>query len=148
MLRCRHRYGDKLIPQHQASRLERIYDTIVEQALAWHESQPPLVLQKIIRGRPKQRPGHNLLLRLSDHREEVLRFLHDPTVPFTNNDAERDLRMVKCKQKKSGGFRTAMGAEYFARIRGFISTLRKQELSIINAIEAIFSGMIPVLLGR
>ena len=116
--------------------------------MAWHESQPALVLQKIIRGRPKQRPGHNLLLRLSDHREEVLRFLHDPTVPFTNNDAERDLRMVKCKQKISGGFRTAMGAEYFARIRGFISTLRKQELSIINAIEAIFSGMFPVLLGR
>jgi transposase len=148
MLRCRHRYGDKPIPQHQTSRLERIYDTIVEQALAWHESRPPLVLQKILRGRPKQRPGHNLLLRLSNHREEVLRFLHDARVPFTNNDAERDLRMVKCKQKISGGFRTGMGAKYFARIRGFISTLRKQELSIINSIEAVFSGMIPVLSGR
>ena len=54
------------------------------------------------------------------YHEEVLRFLHDPRVPFTNNDAERDLRMVKCKQKISGGFRTSMGAEYFARIRGFI----------------------------
>ncbi|WP_207385731.1 IS66 family transposase, partial [Fluoribacter gormanii] len=59
--------------------------------------------------------------RLSNHREEVLRFLHDARVPFTNNDAERDLRMVKSKQKISGGFRTAMGAEYFARIRGGIS---------------------------
>ncbi|KTD00420.1 hypothetical protein [Fluoribacter gormanii] len=77
LLRCRHRYGDKPIPQHQTSRLERIYDTVVEQALAWHESQPPLVLQKILRGRPKQRPGHNLLRRLSNHLEEVLRFLHD-----------------------------------------------------------------------
>ncbi|WP_193392630.1 IS66 family transposase, partial [Fluoribacter gormanii] len=56
------------------------------------------------------------------------RFLHDARVPFTNNDAERDLRMVKCKQKILGGFRTVMGAEYFVRIRGFISTLRKQEL--------------------
>ena len=148
MLRCRHRYGDKPIPQHQINRLERIYDTIVEQALAWHESLPPLVLQKIIRGRPKQRPGHNLLLRLSNHREEVLRFLHNAKVPFTNNDAERDLRMVKCKQKISGGFRTSIGAEYFARIRGFISTLRKQELSIINSIGAVFSGTIPVLSGK
>ena len=148
MLRCRHRYGDTPIPQHQTSRLEQIYDTIVERALAWHESRPPLVLHKIIRGRPKQRPGHNLLLRLSHHREEVLRFLHDAKVPFTNNDAERDLRMVKCKQKISGGFRTSMGAEYFARIRGFISTLRKQELSIINSIEAVFSGTISVLSGR
>ncbi|WP_242602121.1 IS66 family transposase [Legionella nagasakiensis] len=87
------------------------------------------------------------LLRLSNHREEVLRFLYDPRVPFTNNDAERDLRMVKCKQKISGGFRTSMGAEYFARIRGFISTLRKQELSIINSIESIFSGTIPLLSG-
>lgn len=148
MLRCRHRYGDKPIPQYQTNRLGRIYDTLVEQALAWHESRPPLVLQKIIRGRPKQRPGHNLLLRLSKHREEVLRFLHDAKVPFTNNDAERDLRMVKCKQKISGGFRTSMGAEYFARIRGFISTLRKQELSLINSIESIFSGTIPMLSGR
>ena len=148
MLRCRHRYGNKPIPQHQINRLERVYNTIVEQALVWHESLPPLVLQKIIRGRPKQRPGHNLLLRLSSHREEVLRFLHDAKVPFTNNDAERDLRMVKCKQKISGGFRTSMGAAYFARIRGFISTLRKQELSIINSIESIFSGTIPMLSGR
>ena len=148
MLRCRHRYGDKPIPRFQTSRLGRIYDTIVDQALAWHESRPPLVLQKIIRGRPKQRPGHNLLLRLSNHREEVLRFLNDAKVPFTNNDAERDLRMVKCKQKISGGFRTSLGAEYFARIRGFISTLRKQELSIINSIEAAFSGTIPTLSGR
>lgn len=141
-------YGDKPIPRHQTNRLERIYDTIVELALAWHESRPPLVLQKIIRGRPKQRPGHNLLLRLSNHRGEVLRFLHDPRVPFTNNDAERDLRMVKCKQKISGGFRTSMGAEYFARVRGFISTLRKQELSIINSIESIFSGTMPLLSGN
>ncbi len=73
--------------------------------------------------------------------------LHDAKVPFTNNDAERDLRMVKCKQKISGGFRTSMGAEYFARIRGFISTLRKQELRIMNSIEAILSATIPLLSG-
>lgn len=145
MLRCRHRYDDKPIPAHQIKRLERIYDVIVEQALTWHESLPPLVLQKIIRGRPKQRPGHNLLLRLSNHRHEVLRFLHHVNVPFTNNDAERDLRMVKCKQKISGGFRTSAGAECFARIRGFISTARKQGWNILDSIQATFTSNIPVL---
>lgn len=145
MLRCRHRYGSKAIPHNQLNRLERLYDEITGQALTWHESQPPLKLQKIIRGRPKLRPGHNLLLRLKHHREEVLRFLHDPQVPFTNNDAERDLRMVKCKQKVSGGFRTSMGAEYFARIRGFISTARKQEWDILESILAAFTYCLPVL---
>jgi hypothetical protein len=145
MLRCRYRYDHKAIPPNPLNRLERLYDGITDQALAWHESQPPLKLQKIIRGRPKLRHGHNLLLRLKHHREEVLRFLYDPQVPFTNNDAERDLRMVKCKQKVSGGFRTSMGAEYFARIRGFISTARKQEWDILESILAAFTYGLPVL---
>ena len=79
--------------------------------------------------------------------EDVLRFLNDPTVPFTNNDAEHDLRMIKFKQKISGGFRTFHDAEQFARIRGFISTVQKQGLSIISSIQSIFSGTIPVLSG-
>jgi len=145
MLRCRHRYDNKAIPYNQLKRLERLYDEIIHQALIWHESQPPRKLQKIIRGRPKLRHGHNLLLRLKHHREEVLRFLHNPKVPFTNNEAERDLRMVKCKQKVSGGFRTSMGAEYFARIRGFISTARKQEWDILGSILAAFTYCLPVL---
>ncbi|TID86703.1 IS66 family transposase [Legionella pneumophila] len=145
MLRCRHRYDNKPIPLSQLNRLERLYDSIIHQALTWHESQPPLKLQKIIRGRPKLRHGHNLLLRLKHHREEVLRFLHNPQVPFTNNDAERDLRMVKCKQKVSGGFRTSAGAEYFARIRGFISTARKQQWDILESILAAFTYSLPIL---
>jgi hypothetical protein len=91
--------------------------------------------------------GHNLLLRLFHYKQDVLRFLNDPAVPFTNNDAERDLRMMKCKQKISGGFRTDHGAEQFARIRGFISAVRKQGLSIISSIQSVFSGIIPVLSG-
>lgn len=145
MLRCRHRYGDNAIPKNQLNRLERIYNSIITQALIWHESQPPLKLQKIIKGRPKHRHGHNLLLRLKNHREEVLRFLHDPSIPFTNNDAERDLRMVKCKQKVSCGFRTAAGAEYFARIRGFISTARKQGWDILESIHTALSSSLPLL---
>ena len=77
----------------------------------------------------------------------LLRFLHDPAVPFTNNDAERDLRMMKCQQKVSGGFRTPQGAEQFARIRGFISTVRQQGFNVLNALQSIFSSNIPFPAG-
>ncbi|MFI4919610.1 MAG: hypothetical protein ACHP65_08645 [Legionellales bacterium] len=96
MLRCRHRYGDKLIPPHHLVRLETLYDRVVNDALAWHESLPPLVLRKILRGRPKQRPGHNLLLRLKHHKHEVLRFLYNPLVPFTNKVPTDDFEGTAC----------------------------------------------------
>lgn len=98
-------------------------------------------------GRQPRRTGHNLLLRLLHYKQDVLRFLHDPEVSFTNNDAERELRMMKCKQKISGSFRTHQGAAQFARIRGFVSTMRKQGLNIISSIQSIFSDTIPVLSG-
>ena len=81
------------------------------------------------------------------NKQDVLRFLHDPAVPFTNNDAERDLRMMKCKQKVSGGFRTPQGAEQFARIRGFISTVRKRGMNVLSSIQTIFSDNIPIPAG-
>ena len=86
-------------------------------------------------------------MRLFYYKQDVLRFLHDPAVPFTNNDAERDLRMMKCKQKISGGFRSTQGAEQFARIRGFISTVRKQGLNVLNSIQSVFSGNILIPAG-
>ena len=119
-----------------------MYARIVQDGLAWHESLPPLPFQKA-RGKPKRRTGYNLLMRLKNYDEDALRFLHDPKVPFTNNEAERDLRMVKCKQKISGGFRSSHGAEQFARIRGFINTARKQNWNILNSIQAVFSGNLP-----
>ncbi|OGT37552.1 MAG: transposase [Gammaproteobacteria bacterium RIFCSPHIGHO2_12_FULL_37_14] len=73
-----------------------------------------------------------------------MRFLIDPLVPFTNNQAERDIRMMKCKQKISGGFRTMKGAEIFARIRGFISTARKQGWNIFESIQQVVRGCVPV----
>ena len=85
------------------------------------------------RGRAPRRTGHNLLLRLATRKQDTLRFLHDPTVPFTNNQAERDGRMMKLRQKISGGFRSPEGAMDFALIRSFFSTAKKQGWNIIDA---------------
>ena len=86
------------------------------------------------RGRKPRRTGHNLLLRLTTRKQDTLRFLHDPEVPFTNNQAERDGRMMKLRQKISGGFRSSEGAADFAGIRSFLSTAKKQGWSIIEAL--------------
>lgn len=145
-LRCRHFHGDNAIPPGRIKWLTNIYDEIIKQGLMFHTTQFPLPC-KAKQGRQPRRTGHNLLLRLFHYKQDVLRFLHDPAVPFTNNDAERDLRMMKCKQKVSGGFRTSQGAEQFARIRGFISTVRKQGLNAFSSIQAIFSDTIPIPAG-
>jgi transposase len=115
---------------------ERRYDAIVAEGLAFHETQPPLAVQGggKRRGRAPRRTGHNLLLRLMTRREDTLRFLHDPTVPFTNNEAERDGRMMKLRQKISGGFRSLEGADDFATVRSFIATAKKQGWKIIDAL--------------
>lgn len=146
MLRCRHFHGCNAIPPERIKWLTKIYDRIIKQGLVFHMAQTPLPC-KGKQGRQPRRTGHNLLLRLFHYKQDVLRFLHDPVVPFTNNDAERDLRMMKCKQKISGGFRTSQGAEQFARIRGFISTIRKRGINVLNSIQAIFSDNIPIPAG-
>ena len=121
------------------AQFRRRYDTIVTEGLAFHQNQPPLATPptnggRKRRGRPPRRTGHNLLLRLSTRKDDVLRFLDDPTVPFTNNQAERDGRMMKVRQKISGGFRSQEGARDFAVIRSLISTARKQGWNVIHAL--------------
>lgn len=96
------------------------------------------------RGKAKQHPGRNLLDRLRKHQDAVLRFLNNLEVPFDNNLAEQDIRMVKVQQKVSGSFRSTQGAVSFCRIRGYISTLRKQGLHVFSALEATLRGQ-PLL---
>ncbi len=126
------------LPRSLRERIGRRYDQLVGDALAYHEVLPPLRPAKPgRRGRKKRRPGHNLALRLRDRRESVWRFLTDFTVPFTNNQAEQDLRMMKLRMKISGGFRSEQGAQDFATLRSVLSTARKQGL---NRIEALLRG--------
>ena len=113
------------------------YDANLVEAIAYHEALPALSSSqtgKKRRGRPKRRTGHNLALRLQNFKTEVLRFLVNPNVPFTNNEAERDLRMGKVRQKVSGCFRTLRGAEVFCILRTIVNTARKQGWSIIETL--------------
>jgi len=118
---------------------ERRYDAILAEGLGFHEAKTPLARASMKggskrRGRAPRRTGHNLLLRLSTRKQDTLRFLHDPGVPFTNNQAERDGRMMKLRQKISGGFRSLEGATDFAVVRSFISTAKKQGWNTIDAL--------------
>ena len=92
------------------------------------------------RGRPKLTKAQNFLRRLEDYESSVLAFLHNLHVPFTNNLAEQDIRMIKVRQKISGCFRTIEGAHYFARIRSFLSTSRKNDFDLLNSITNAMIG--------
>jgi transposase len=91
-------------------------------------------------GRRRRSKAANLLARLDDHREEVLRFATDLRVPFDNNQAERDIRMAKLQQKISGGWRTLAGAQRFCRLRSYVATARKQQVGVLGALRRVFEG--------
>jgi len=95
------------------------------------------------RGRVKQSAAVNFLGRLRRYTDEVLRFLHDPRVPFDNNQAERDIRMPKLKQKVSGCFRTTQGADAFCVTRSYLATLRKQGRDLFHSLILTFQGQPP-----
>jgi transposase len=128
--------GGACLAPERVEDFEVRYQRLLEAGLK--ANPPPIRTGK--RGRPKQSKGKNLVDRLTKHRGEVLRFMHDFRVPFDNNQAERDLRMVKVRQKVSGCFRTRRGAQMFCRIRGYISTARKQGENVLAALENVFIG--------
>lgn len=128
----------KGIPLKWQAFIANNYYKLVADGLAYHVDLPPLT-------KKKRRKGHNLALRLEHYAYETLRFLYDTKVPFTNNQAEQDLRMMKVKQKVSGCFRADHGAITFCKIRSFISTARKQGWNILDSISNAFHGQIPSL---
>ncbi|MGQ0601557.1 MAG: IS66 family transposase [Anaerolineales bacterium] len=130
--------GATALPEAQQRRFEQAYDRLIAAGLELPENQPPPPNGQ--RGRPKQSKAKNLLDRLSQRKGETLAFMSDFAVPFDNNQAERDLRMVKVQQKVSGCFRSSGGARAFCRIRGYISTIKKQGRNVLAALSSVFAG--------
>ena len=131
--------SDHPVSSEIISGLEARYDEILSQGA--REWQPPLGSDEPVkRGRKAKSKAANLAERFILHKADILRFLRDARVPFDNSQAERDIRMVKVKEKVSGTFRTQNGAEQFARIRGFISTARKQGRSLLDSIVLVYRG--------
>src|SRR5208337_4304042 len=126
----------RALPPDQLEALVERYWAAVRLGLAFHRDLPKLAAKADPRGRIKHCPGHNLLQRLKTFETETLRFLTDFDVPFTNNLAEQDLRMMKVKMKISGSFRTLAGAQIFARLRSVVSTARKHGRNILQILTA------------
>jgi len=127
------RLNNQSILESELHQIEQAYDAIIAQGETENPVSSTLSCEKK-RGRKAQPKALNLLSRFAKYKQAILRFICDPRVPFDNNQAERDVRMVKVKQKVSGTFRTMKGAEQFARIRGFISTLRKQNYDVLQSL--------------
>ena len=132
------RIEGKLIDESLMKQYERKYDKILQQGFKINPVPENETTKK--RGRKKKTKTLNLLIRLRDFKNETLGFMYDLDIPFDNNLAERDIRMIKVQQKISGLFRTMCGAEKFCRIRSFISTVKKQGLNVIDSICQIMNG--------
>ncbi len=136
--------GQAALPARTRRRFCQRYTRLLAEGCA--ANPPPPETGPPRRGRRKQTKAKNLLDRLQ-RADEVLAFMEDFAIPFDNNQAEQDVRMVKVQQKVSGTFRSEAGAHTFARLRGYLSTLRKQGLPALIALESVFHGhpLVPSL---
>ena len=132
--------GEKALAAERIGQILAGYQAILRDG---EGANPPATRTAKQRGRVKQTPAFNLLRRLREHADEVLRFVSDLSVPFTNNLGERAIRMPKVKQKISGCFRTPDGAKNFAIIRSYLDTLHKQGHNLLDALRLAFVGKPP-----
>jgi transposase len=126
------------LPPDRLAHFEQQYDERIAHGLAANPLPTDPPTKK--RGRKKQTPPRNLLDRLQHYKAQVLAFMYNFRIPFDNNLVERDIRMIKTKQKVSGCFRTLAGAETFCAIRSYISTTRKHGLNVIDALYDALTG--------
>ena len=138
--------GASRLPAHERDEWVGQYFDVLARGFA--AQPPPTEASRRRQGRRKQSAAKNLLDDLVRRAEQVLAFLDDLTIPFTNNQAERDLRMVKVQQKISGTFRSELGLTAFCRIRSYLSTMRKQGHTMLAALIAVFRGHpLPIARG-
>ena len=123
-----------------AATRDRLYARYQRLLADGQAANPPSPATGRRRGRARRSPAARLLARLDVHRCEVLRLLDDGRVPFDNNQAERDLRMVKLQQKISGCWRTLAGAEAFLALRSYLATARKQGMNPLAVLGQLFGG--------
>jgi transposase len=137
--------GRKRLPPCRKAEFLRKYDESIEGAKKLYgvlqrkkgRAKKPRTAESPIRAAARK-----LACRLSDKRDEILLFMDDFRVPFDNNQAERDLRMLKVKQKVSGCFRTDRGAEEWCRLRSYVSTMKKQGHGVMEMIRSLFAGKV------
>jgi transposase len=143
--------GRKSLGPRRKREFLRQYDEVIEQAKKLYgtlkrkrgRSKKPKAVES-----PLVAAGRNLACRLEGRREQILLFMNDFSVPFDNNQSERDLRMLKVKQKVSGCFRTEQGAAEFCRLRSYLSTMKKQGRGVMEAISSLCAGKVLMLALR
>jgi transposase len=129
--------GKSELDAQKLEELNNSYDVIIKRGNIANPQKQSTVVK---RGRTKRSKAQNLLIRLENKKEDVLRFAYNFNVPFDNNLCERDIRMIKLTQKISGGFRTSDGAKAFLTMRSYLSTLMKHGENLLDALELLFKG--------